>query len=250
MIRAPYVVAFSLRGAPPKEAYHPALWPVRLVGRDTPLERPGAQWTPKVQRAKETNVRLAAAAIDGAVIWPGEVFSWHRWVGPPLRARGFQAGPELHGDTIGLGVGGGACQLANMLFWLAVHAGLEITERHRHGYDLFPDHERTVPFGAGATVYHPSLDLRLRNPHEQPLVLRAWVLEGRLFGEIRGRRPLPSTWRLVERGARFFAEGDVIWRENTLVRERLEGGVAVEEEILGHNLARVLYPVPPEEVAP
>ncbi|MFJ8513275.1 VanW family protein [Lysinibacillus xylanilyticus] len=47
------------------------------------------------------------------------------------------------------GVGGGICQLANLLYWMALHTPLIVTERHHHSFDPFPDSGRTLPFGSG-----------------------------------------------------------------------------------------------------
>ena len=44
-------------------------------------------------------------------------------------------------------IGGGICQLANLLYWMALHTPLEVIERHHHSFDPFPDSGRTLPFG-------------------------------------------------------------------------------------------------------
>lgn len=210
--------------------------------RATPLRRQSTAYAPDVQRAKERNVQRAAELLDGLVLWPGEELSWHREVGPPLRARGFVPGPELHEDQLELGTGGGLCQAANLVFWLGVHAGLEVVERHRHGLDLFPDDARTAPFGSGATVFYPHRDLRLRNPHPWPVLLHLRVEGGQLVGEVRTRRDVGRRWELVERDHRFVEEAGVTWRENTLVRRVYDGPLLAGEEVLLHNRARVAYP--------
>ena len=126
-----------------------------VTSRSTPLRRERLTYDESLQRAKEQNVARAVELLDGLTLPPGALFSWHRHVGPPVRFAGFAPGPSC--TTIGLqsGGGGGLCQVANLLFYLAVHAGLELVERHRHALDLFPDDSRTVPFGCGATVFFP-----------------------------------------------------------------------------------------------
>lgn len=44
---------------------------------------------------------------------------------------------------------------------MALHTPLTVTERHRHGYDVFPDAERTIPFGSGATCFYNYGDLMI-----------------------------------------------------------------------------------------
>lgn len=48
--------------------------------------------------------------------------------------------------------GGGLCQLSNFIYWMTLHSELTIVERSRHQYDVFPDSNRTIPFGSGATI--------------------------------------------------------------------------------------------------
>ncbi len=98
--------------------------------------------------------------------------------------RGFAEGPELHGEELESGDGGGLRQVANLLFFQAVNAGLEVVERHRHALDLFPDDSRTVPFGCGATVFFPKKDLRLLNTGGSPLTLRPSIADGALHGAL------------------------------------------------------------------
>ena len=50
------------------------------------------------------------------------------------------------------GVGGGLCQMANMIHWLILHTPLEVTELHHHSDALFPDVKRRVPFGTGTSI--------------------------------------------------------------------------------------------------
>ena len=65
--------------------------------------------------------------------------------------------------------------MSNSFYWVAVRAGMRIVERHRHGLDLFPDQERTVPFGCGATVVSNYADFRFENPFAESVLMRARV---------------------------------------------------------------------------
>lgn len=254
----PLGLRIALRRAPPTLAYLLSRRPRRSRGlegfdhlqcrRTSPLRRPGSPYPAELQRGKERNVALAAARLDGVVIGPGEVFSWTREVGPPLRLLGWVPGPEVRGDGIAGGLGGGACQVANMVLWLALQSGLEIVERHRHDVDLFPDHERTAPFGSGATVFYPTRDLRLRNPGPAPLRLGLRVDDGALHGEARFPVDPGLRWELVELDHRFVRSGGATWRENRLVRRTLRDGEVVAEALVAENRARTLYEVADAEV--
>ncbi|HEY5449796.1 MAG TPA: VanW family protein [Polyangia bacterium] len=222
-----------------------------LAAHVTPLRR-GGTYDERLQRGKERNVELAAARLDGLLIRPGEIFSYHHAVGRPSRWRGFQPGLELHDGAPSVGIGGGACAVSNMLYLLALRAGMRIVERHRHALDLFPDDARTVPFGCGATVFYNLADLRFENPWPDPVVLRLSVADGTLRGTLAAPRDFGFRVEVYETGHRFFraADGDdgALFRENR-IRRRITtvGGAVVSDAEVAHNRGRVLY-APPAEV--
>ena len=158
------------------------------------------------------------------------------------RARGFAEGLELHDGRPSRGVGGGCCQVSNLLYWLALTAGMKVTERHRHALDLFPDDARTVPFGCGATVFYNYADLRFENPLAGPVLLSLRVDGTHLRGEILATSAVPWSVRVSERGHRFFLRDGAWMRENHIDRRFIgpDGGVLFEEEV-SHNVARVAY---------
>jgi vancomycin resistance protein VanW len=217
--------------------------PHAVTSRCTPLRRERLTYGESLQRAKEQNVARAVGLLDGLTLKPGALFSWHRHVGPPVRWRGFAPGPELHDDQLRSGGGGGLCQVANLLFYLAVHAGLELVERHRHALDLFPDDSRTVPFGCGATVFFPKKDLRFRNTSGSSLTLRLSIREGALHGALHAEAPLPFRCELLERDHRFERRDGAVFRHNRLFRVwRFDDGSEREEWLADHD-ARVAYPI-------
>lgn len=207
----------------------------------SPMRR-GAGYPGPRQRAKEINVTRVAGLLNGVVISPGQVFSYHHVVGRPSILRGFALGPELREGKLSMGAGGGACQVTNMLFQLGLLAGLQVVERHRHGLDLFPDVGRTVPFGCGATVFYNMADLRLRNPHPVDVVFRLTTHNKQLIGALLTPRPLDTAYAVFESDHRFYQRDNVWFRENRIVRRASprDGGSAYEEEVV-HNLATTDY---------
>ena len=73
------------------------------------------------QYNKITNLRLAAARLDGVVLRPGETFSYWRLIGRPSRRKGYLDGIVLFCGTFRPGVGGGLCQMSNLIFWMTLH---------------------------------------------------------------------------------------------------------------------------------
>lgn len=110
------------------------------------------------------NIRVAARALQGQIIGPGETFSFNRVVGPRVEARGYREAPVIVDDELEPGVGGGVCQVATTVHAAAVLAGLEVLERRSHsrpsGY---------APLGLDATVIDGKVDLKLRNPYAVPI---------------------------------------------------------------------------------
>lgn len=218
----------------------------------SPLQRRLASVDQALQRNKRHNLELAIATLDGQVLQPGEVLSFWRCVGNPTAGRGYLPGMVLAHGRVHSDVGGGLCQLSNMLHWLALHTALTVVERHHHGHDLFPDDGRLVPFGTGATVFYNYLDLRLQNPGPETYRIRLRVTDLELRGEIRADRLPTFMYEVVEQDHRFRRTPDGIVRENLLyrvVRDRATGAPA-GRHMLAHNVFPVLYePGPGVEIA-
>ena len=215
-----------------------------VIARHTsPLRRPGTTAEPRLQAGKEQNVAVAASRLDRVLLAPGAVLSYHHAIGRPARRLGFVPGLELHGGEMAEGVGGGACQVANLLYYLALIGALTIVERHRHSLDLFPDADRSVPFGCGATVFYNWADLRIANPLDTPVALRLFVESGELVGELRAAEPAAVRAEVYEVDHRFFAERGAWWRENRIRRRivRVRDGALLVDHEVAHNLARCAY---------
>jgi len=136
---------------------------------------------------------------------------------------------------------GGLCQLSNALYWVALHLGCTISERHRHSFDCFPDSYRSVPFGAGATVNYNYVDLRFLNDSEETFLFAVRLDDEYLHVEAFADREPRNHFRVIEENHRFADDGQVRWRENDLYRLRLRGDELVAREHLAHNRGRVLY---------
>ncbi|MGE5594200.1 MAG: VanW family protein [Betaproteobacteria bacterium] len=138
------------------------------------------------ERNRNHNVALAAAAIDGVVVQPGEEFSFDRVVGPRLAEAGYKQARVISGGKSVPGIGGGVCQVSTTLYNVALLAGLDILERHPHSRPV--DY---VPPGLDATVAEGQFDLRFRNVLAVPVTLSARVDGNRLVME--ARAPLVSS---------------------------------------------------------
>jgi vancomycin resistance protein VanW len=216
-------------------------FPILVSEKSSPLKREVPGGLSAHIEEKTRNLELGAARLNGLVIGPGEVFSFTRTVGPSTLRRGYLPALEFRdGETV-TAVGGGLCQLANLIVLLGIEAGMEIIERHRHSLDLFPDAERTAPFGCGATVFYNHVDLRLRNMLPFPLLLEAAVEPPRCRAALRSAVAMPFAARMIETDHEFVRVGGVIRRRNRLWREFTDA-TGTRRELLCENDCRVVYP--------
>jgi len=151
-----------------------------------------------LQHNKVTNLRLAINKINGVVIKPGQVFSIWKLVGRPSYSKGYLDGLVLHNGQISKGCGGGLCQLGNLLYWMALHSELDVTERWRHGFDVFPDINRTIPFACGATLSYNYIDLQLKNNTPNTYRINLWLDDEYLNGELLTDSPCKYKFEVYE----------------------------------------------------
>ncbi|MFM7671272.1 MAG: VanW family protein [Bacteroidota bacterium] len=218
--------------------------PHQLIEHRSFLLRPLKNVEMYLQHNKVKNLSLAIAHIHQVVIEPGETFSIWKMVGRPTQKRGFLEGLTLNNGNIGVGIGGGLCQLGNLLYWMALHSPLEITERWRHGYDVFPDINRKIPFACGATLSYNYIDLQLKNNTDHRFQISLWLDAEYLNGSIQCDQDLHTTYDVFETDHHFrqqwwggYTRHNKIWKKvtNTLTGEQEELLVAQNNAIMMYN---------------
>ncbi len=197
-----------------------------------------------LQHNKVINLRLAIAPINGLVIQPGEVFSFWYLVGNPTKKRGFELGMTLDNGKVKAGYGGGVCQLANLIYWMTLHSPLSIKERWRHSYDVFPDVNRTLPFGSGATVSYNYIDMQIENKTSHKYQLCLWLTDEHLRGEIRADTENIYKYEILEKN--HLISGPIAGqylRQNQLIRQVRSPTTneLIKEEFITENLALMMY---------
>lgn len=215
----------------------------RIAAHHTPLYRKLDQVDRSIQEAKIHNLRIAVKQLHGTVLEPGQVLSYWRLIGKPTAKKGYREGMILHYGKMQLGVGGGLCQLSNLLYWITLHSPLQVIERYRHSYDVFPDAQRTQPFGSGATCAYNYLDLMIHNPTDEPYQLWLTIGDQELHGEWRSTVPQRYTYEIVERNHRMTLEpwGGYM-RHNELHRHTSTlDGAWLKEEYITENHALMMY---------
>ena len=196
----------------------------------------------KLQENKRKNLELAIKHLNGLVIRQGETFSIWKNVGKPTRSKGYKEGLVLKQGQLARGVGGGLCQLGNLLFWMFAHSPLLVTERYRHGFDVFPDVKRKVPFGAGATLSYNYIDLQALNETVDDFRVELWLDDEYLYGRLLCESELKQEYRVEERNHEMRMQ---FWggysRHNEIVQVISYPDGREEERHLVRNNAIMMY---------
>lgn len=155
-----------------------------LIEHQSVLLRPLKDVDMYLQYNKIKNLELAIKEINEVVIKPNKVFSIWKLVKRPTKSKGYLEGLTLHNGKTSADIGGGLCQLGNLLYWMFLHSDLDITQRWRHSFDVFPDINRKIPFGCGATLSYNYVDLEVTNNTENTYKILLWLDDEYLHGKL------------------------------------------------------------------
>ena len=218
--------------------------PIKIFSHKTVLRRELKDVDMWMQENKIINLNIAIKQLDGLVIYPGQTFSYWREIGNPTRKKGYVDGMMLHHGTVIPGVGGGLCQLSNLLYWMTLHTPLTVIERWRHSYDVFPDIQRNQPFGTGATCAYPNIDLQIKNTTTQPFQLSLRLDNTYLIGTWLSDKHLNYRYDIIERDHEIKGEwGGGYSRNNKIFRNIIDikTNKLVTEEFVTENHAFMMY---------
>ncbi|MQL52150.1 vanomycin resistance protein VanB [Desulfofundulus thermobenzoicus] len=127
------------------------------------------------------NIRVAAAALDGLLVPPGQEVSFNKVVGPRSSEAGYKNAQVIVNNRVVDGLGGGVCQVSSTLYNAVLLANLEVLDRTNHSLPV-----AYVPMGRDATVVYGTLDFRFRNNTESYIYVRSFVQGGQLTFKIYG----------------------------------------------------------------
>lgn len=163
------------------------IWPAARTAaelRDYGVDRVMVSFQTDVSPAipnRVQNIRLGAAAINGCLLAPGDIFSFAETVGRTTREKGYLEAPIIVGEELVPGLGGGLCQVSSTLYNAALLANLPIVERYNHSMTV-----AYLPPGRDATVSIGYADLKFKNDRDHYLLIGAdltdYRLTFRLFG--------------------------------------------------------------------
>ena len=134
----------------------------------------GTSFDPSI-RSRAYNIKVAAAALDGVLLTPGQEFSFNDVVGPRSSEAGYKNAPVIINNEFVDGLGGGVCQVSTTLYNAVLMANLEITSRTNHSLPV-----SYVPKGRDATVVYQVVDFKFRNSYEDYLYIKCEVQAGNI----------------------------------------------------------------------
>ena len=198
----------------------------------------------ELQENKATNLSIAAPKVSGIIIKPGETFSLWKLVKRCSEKYGYKEGLTISVGKPSSGIGGGLCQLSNLIHWMILHTDMEITEHHHHDQiDLFPDFKRVIPFGTGTSIMYNYQDYRFKNTTNLTYQLIIYLTDEYLCGELRADNRQDYKYHIVAEDVFFSKEKDGVYRNGKVYREKNDcrTGLCIEKELIKVNHAKVYY---------
>lgn len=147
-------------------------------------------------KGRTTNIRLAAEAIDGTVLQPGETFSLNGIVGRRTAAKGYQNAIIFQNGKQVEGLGGGVCQVSSTVYGAVLYADLKVTERSCHQFQV-----SYTPVSQDAAVYYGSQDFKFVNNTDNPIKIVASAGSGSLSVTIYGTKTSEKTVTLSSKSS-------------------------------------------------
>lgn len=142
-------------------------------------------------------------------------------------------------------IGGGLCQLSNLIAYMFASTECLFIERKHHSKDVFPDSGRTIPFASGATVFFNLIDLKVKNTYKFPIKINLRTTDTQLRGSISSPSPLDYFIKIEEKEAQFIksSKTGIIYRCNELFRVFYSkvSKQKIKESLLWKNVAEIMY---------
>lgn len=133
--------------------------------------------------ARIHNIATGAEKFNGAILKPGEEFSFNSILGKVDGNEGYKHELVIRRGKLIPEYGGGICQVSTTMFRAAALAGLPILERRAHSLPVRYYH----PQGFDATIYPGVVDLKFKNDTTGHILIQTKVEEKKIFIEFYGK---------------------------------------------------------------
>lgn len=205
------------------------------------------------------NIQIGAAAINGALVKPGETFSTLGKLGKIDASTGYLPELVIKNNQTVPDYGGGLCQVSTTLFRAALNSGLKITERQNHSYRVS---YYEPPIGMDATIYDPSPDFKFINNYDNYIFIQYHIDGTKLTFDIYGTKDgrvatssTPQAYNYVEPPARVDTETDTLPAGQTQQIQKAHQGASAKfqykvvkgDQVLQDTIFTSVYVALPEK---
>lgn len=131
------------------------------------------------------NITLAARALNGTYVAPGETFSMNAHLGQRTPEKGYRGAPVIYNGRLAKDYGGGISQVSTTLFNAIFFSGARIDEYHPHSFYI-----SRYPEGREATISWPDVDNRFTNTTKGGILITTSVTSNAITVTFQGKK----TW--------------------------------------------------------
>lgn len=183
------------------------------------------------------NIKVAANALDGLLVVPGEEVSFNQVVGPRSSEAGYKEAGVIINNELVEDLGGGVCQVSTTLYNAVLLADLEVVERKNHSLPV-----SYVPIGRDATVVYGKVDFKFQNNSGRCLYIKTDVGDGRLTVKIFGdanhkKKVVINSWieKVLEQEVVYQKDENLLKGQEVIKQEGNKGYIAHTERVIIEN---------------
>ena len=192
------------------------------------------------------NIAAGAKSLYGILIAPDEEFSLLAALGEIDGAHGYLQELVIKGDRTIPEFGGGLCQIGTTAFRAVLNAGLPITQRRNHSFQV----RYYSPAGSDATIYDPYPDFRFLNDTGHSILFLTRIDGDELIYEFWGTKDgrtvtldpwPPAVSNVVGSGApRYLETDDLAPGQKKKVENAVPGADAYFKYLINYPDGRVV----------
>lgn len=131
------------------------------------------------------NITLAARALNGVYVAPGEQFSLNGLLGQRTPEKGYRGAPVIYNGRLAIDYGGGISQVSTTLFNAVFFSGAQIDEFLPHSFYI-----SRYPEGREATINWPNVDQKFTNTTKGGILITTKVDSSSITVTFQGKK----TW--------------------------------------------------------
>ena len=176
------------------------------------------------------NITLGESKINGSVVQPGQEFSTVGTLAPIDEAHGYKPELVILNNKLEYQAGGGLCQVSTTLFRAVLNAGLPVTERQSHSFEVS---YYQIGYGPGydATVYDPKPDFKFKNDMSTPIYVQSYIVGTKITFELYGTKDgrvstvdRPVILQVIPHGDTIYTDSDTMYKGDTKIIEHAADG--------------------------